>query len=150
MRQIISGGGTSQSIFMIGDDSQDLRGRLLDVRDESIVLKKSAVRGARLQLGVFESRGFALGSRPSRIRLSGSFAGGTSVAKYFLMEPIGRPSSFDSGETSEIKWATLDEAITLVGMTTNKIGKARDLSVLGARAQALNVHACHLTVLHRR
>jgi hypothetical protein len=30
---------------MIGDDSQDLRGRLLDVRDESIVLKKSAVRG---------------------------------------------------------------------------------------------------------
>jgi hypothetical protein len=53
---------------MIGDDSQDLRGRLPDVRDESIVLKKSAVRGARLQLGVFESRGFALGSRRSRIR----------------------------------------------------------------------------------
>jgi len=26
---------------MIGDDSQDLGGRLLDVRDKSIVLKKS-------------------------------------------------------------------------------------------------------------
>ena len=78
MRQIISGGGASQSIFMIGDDSQDLRGRLLDVRDESIVLKKSAVRGARLQLGVFESRGFALGSRPSRIRVA-AFVQATSL-----------------------------------------------------------------------
>jgi 8-oxo-dGTP pyrophosphatase MutT (NUDIX family) len=72
-------------------------------------------------------------------KLSGSFAGGTSVAKYFLMEPIGRPTSFDSEETSEIKWATLDEAATLVGMTTNKIGKARDLSVLGALRLALKL-----------
>jgi hypothetical protein len=71
--------------------------------------------------------------------LSGSFAGGTSIAKYFLMEPIGRPSSFDSEETSEIKWATIDEATTLVGMTTNKIGKARDLSVLGAVRLALKL-----------
>jgi len=71
--------------------------------------------------------------------LSGSFVGGTSVAKYFLMEPIGRPSSFDSKETSEIKWATLDEATTLVGMTTNKIGKARDLSVLEAVRLALKL-----------
>ena len=55
---------------MIGDDSQDLGGRLLDVRDKSIVLKKSVVRGARLQLGVFESRGLALGSRRSRIRVA--------------------------------------------------------------------------------
>ena len=55
---------------MIGDDSQDLRGRLLDVRDELIVLKKSAVRGAPLQLGVFKSWGFALGSRRSRIRVA--------------------------------------------------------------------------------
>jgi ADP-ribose pyrophosphatase YjhB (NUDIX family) len=71
--------------------------------------------------------------------LSGSFEGGTSVAKYFLMEPIGRPSSFDSEETSEIKWATLDEAAALGGMTTNKIGKARDLSVLGAVRLALKL-----------
>ena len=54
---------------MIGDDNQDLRGRLLDVR-MLIVLKKSAVRGARLQLGVFESWGLALGSRRSRIRVA--------------------------------------------------------------------------------
>ena len=71
--------------------------------------------------------------------LSGSFEGGTSVAKYFLMEPIGRPTSFDNKETSEIKWATLDEATTLVGMTTNKIGKERDLSVLGAVRLALKL-----------
>jgi hypothetical protein len=36
-------------------------------------------------------------------------------------------------------WATLDEATTLVGMTTNKIGKARDLSVLGAVRLALKL-----------
>ena len=72
-------------------------------------------------------------------KLSGSFVGRTSVAKYFLMEPIGRPSSFDSEETSEIKWAALDEATTLVGMTTNKIGKARDLSVLEAVRLALKL-----------
>jgi 8-oxo-dGTP pyrophosphatase MutT (NUDIX family) len=71
--------------------------------------------------------------------LSGSFEGGTSVAIYFLMEPIGGPSSFDGEETSEIKWATLDEATTLVGMTTNKIGKDRDLSVLGAVRLALKL-----------
>jgi hypothetical protein len=69
--------------------------------------------------------------------LAGSFAGGTSVAKYFLTEPIGRPTSFDSEETSEIKWATLDDAATLVGMTTNKIGKTRDLAVLEAVRLAL-------------
>jgi hypothetical protein len=44
----------------------------------------------------------------------------------------GSPSPFDSKETSAIHWATLDEAVKLIGMTTNKIGQARDLSVLGA------------------
>jgi hypothetical protein len=34
---------------------------------------------------------------------------------------------------------TLDEATILVGMTTNKMGKARDLSVLGAVRLALKL-----------
>jgi 8-oxo-dGTP pyrophosphatase MutT (NUDIX family) len=65
-------------------------------------------------------------------KLSGSFRGGTSVTEYFLMSPVGSPVSFDSKETSAIRWATLDKAVKLVGMTTNKIGQARDLSVLEA------------------
>jgi 8-oxo-dGTP pyrophosphatase MutT (NUDIX family) len=69
--------------------------------------------------------------------LFGSFAGGTSITKYFLMTPVGPPSTFDGKETTEIKWATLDEATTLIGMTTNNIGKSRDLSVLEAVRLAL-------------
>jgi 8-oxo-dGTP diphosphatase len=71
--------------------------------------------------------------------LLGLFAGGTSVTKYFLMTPVGPPSKFDSKETTEIKWATLDEAATLIGMTTNNIGKTRDLSVLESVRLALKL-----------
>jgi len=70
-------------------------------------------------------------------KLSGSFKGGTSVTEYFLMSPVGSPSPFDSKETSAIRWATLDKAANLVGMTTNEIGQARDLSVLEAARLAL-------------
>ena len=65
-------------------------------------------------------------------KLPGSFKGGTSVTEYFLMSPVGSQSPFDSNETSAIRWATLDEAAKLIGMTRNEIGRARDLSVLGA------------------
>jgi 8-oxo-dGTP pyrophosphatase MutT (NUDIX family) len=70
-------------------------------------------------------------------KLPGSFRGGTGATEYFLMSPVGSPSAFDSKETSAIRWATLDEAAKLIGMTTNKIGQARDLSVLGAARLAL-------------
>jgi len=53
------------------------------------------------------------------------------------MSPVGSPSPFDSKETSAIRWATLDKAANLVGMTTNEIGQARDLSVLEAARLAL-------------
>jgi hypothetical protein len=68
----------------------------------------------------------------------GSFRGGTSVTDYFLMSPVGSPSAFTS-ETSAIQWATFDKAAELIGMTTNKIGQASDLSVLGAARLALKV-----------
>jgi len=70
-------------------------------------------------------------------KLPGSFRGGTSVSEYFLMSPVRSPSSFDSKETSAIRWATLDKAAKLVGMTRNEIGQARDLSVLEAARRAL-------------
>jgi hypothetical protein len=55
------------------------------------------------------------------------------------MTPVGPPSTLDGEETTEIEWATLDEATTLIGMTTNKIGKSRDLSVLEAVRVALRL-----------
>ena len=70
-------------------------------------------------------------------KLPGSFRGGTSVTEYFLMSPVGSPVPFDSKETSAIRWATLDKAAKLIVMTTNKIGQARDLSVLVAARLAL-------------
>jgi 8-oxo-dGTP pyrophosphatase MutT (NUDIX family) len=65
-------------------------------------------------------------------KLPGSFKGGTSVTEFFLMSPIGSPSPISTEETSKIRWATVDEASKLIGMTTNEIGRARDLSVLKA------------------
>jgi hypothetical protein len=53
------------------------------------------------------------------------------------MSPVGSPSPFDSKETSAIRWATIDQAATLIGMTTNEIGQGRDLSVLKAARRAL-------------
>ena len=69
-------------------------------------------------------------------KVPGSFRGGTSVTEYFLMSPVGSPVRF-SAETSAIQWATFDKAAELIGMTTNKIGQARDLCVLGAARLAL-------------
>ncbi len=65
------------------------------------------------------------------------FAGGTTLTQFFLMSPVGAPSAFDEGETSAIRWATLDEAAKLIEMTTNRLGKARDLAVLQAIGVAL-------------
>ena len=70
-------------------------------------------------------------------KLSGSFKGGTSVTEFFLMSPVGSPSPSDNEETSAIRWAALDKAAALIGMTTNQIGRARDLSVLEAVRLAL-------------
>jgi 8-oxo-dGTP diphosphatase len=62
-------------------------------------------------------------------KLPGSFKGGTSVAEFFLMSPIGEPAAFDK-ETFAIQWVSLKEAAKLIELTTNKIGKARDRSIL--------------------
>jgi len=70
-------------------------------------------------------------------KLPGSFRGGTSLTEYFIMSPVGSASGFDREETSAIQWATFDKAAKLIGMTTNKIGQSRDLSVLEAARGAL-------------
>jgi hypothetical protein len=52
--------------------------------------------------------------------------------RIFLMSPVGAPTPLDTEETSGIRWATFDEAAKLIRLTKNKIGQARDLSVLEA------------------
>ncbi len=69
-------------------------------------------------------------------KLPGAFEGGTSVTEFFIMEPVGDPGAFDK-ETAAVRWATLDEAVDLIGLTTNVSGKPRDLAVLLALQTAL-------------
>jgi 8-oxo-dGTP pyrophosphatase MutT (NUDIX family) len=78
--------------------------------------------------------------------LPGVFAGGTSLTKYFVMTAVGSPSKFDGKEASAIKWATFDDAVALIAMTTNRVGKTRDLSVL----QAVRRDVDGMTLVHKR
>jgi 8-oxo-dGTP diphosphatase len=68
-------------------------------------------------------------------KLPGSFRG-TSVAEFFLMSPKGEPAAFDK-ETSAIQWVSLKEAAKLIDLTTNKIVKARDRSILDEACRIL-------------
>jgi 8-oxo-dGTP pyrophosphatase MutT (NUDIX family) len=70
-------------------------------------------------------------------KLPGTFEGGTTVTEYFLMAPTGSLVPFEKEETLEVCWATPIEAARLIAMTTNPIGKARDLAVLEAVRQTL-------------
>jgi len=69
-------------------------------------------------------------------KLPGSFRGRTSVAEFFLMSPRGEPAAFDK-ETSAIQWVSLKEAAKLIDLTTNKIVKARDWSILNEMCRIL-------------
>lgn len=68
--------------------------------------------------------------------IPGGFAGGTSVTAYFLMRMDGPPGPHDA-ETAATRWATPEEARTLIGMTKNALGRARDLAVLEAALDTL-------------
>jgi 8-oxo-dGTP pyrophosphatase MutT (NUDIX family) len=64
-------------------------------------------------------------------KIPGTFPGGTGATEFFLMRPVGKPGKFH-WETEEVRWATPDEAKTLIAMTTNAVGRKRDLQVLAA------------------
>ena len=51
---------------------------------------------------------------------------------FFVASPEGEPGGFDEAETTELRWATLDEADQLLSQTTLQTGRLRDLSVLSA------------------
>jgi 8-oxo-dGTP diphosphatase len=63
--------------------------------------------------------------------IPGDFIGGTTMNRYYLMEPIAETGKFD-WETNAIYWATIEEAFRLINKTTNEVGLKRDLAVLNA------------------
>ena len=64
-----------------------------------------------------------------RKQLPGVYEGGTTETIFFLMSLIEDTGKFD-GETQSIIWVTSQEAKALISMTTNPIGRERDLKVL--------------------
>jgi len=61
--------------------------------------------------------------------LPGVYEGGTTETIFFLMSLIEDTGKFD-GETQSVRWVTPQEAKDLISMTTNPIGRKRDLKVL--------------------
>jgi 8-oxo-dGTP diphosphatase len=68
--------------------------------------------------------------------LPGTFLGGTTECRYWLMRPrsIGKP---EGAETQSVRWAAPAEAAKLIGQTTNAVGRARDLAILAAAVELL-------------
>ena len=62
-------------------------------------------------------------------RLPGVYQGGTTETIFFLMSLVEDTGKFD-GETQSVRWVTPEEAKDLISMTTNQIGRKRDLKVL--------------------
>lgn len=61
----------------------------------------------------------------------GAFLGGTTENRYFVMSAVEDHGRF-GGETVAVRWVTPAEARDLIAMTTNGVGKQRDLAVLEA------------------
>lgn len=69
--------------------------------------------------------------------IPGSFAGGTTENKFFLMRPIKDHGDFH-WETQSVRWAAPEEAKKLISQSTNGIGRKRDLAVLDAAVETHN------------
>jgi 8-oxo-dGTP diphosphatase len=71
--------------------------------------------------------------------LPGVYNGGTTTNAYFLMiSNHGHGST--SQETQSIRWASFEEARVLIKMTTNPVGRQRDLQILEATQRWLEVN----------
>lgn len=66
--------------------------------------------------------------------ISGEFAGGTTINRYFLMTVDEREIKLDFScfETAGLRWAWPLEGRELIAQTSNKLGRKRDLAVLDA------------------
>ena len=92
--------------------------------------RQAAVREAREEMGV----------EPTiLLPLRDTFAGGTTRNHYFVMT-VDRNAvnmDFHCDETSSIRWASPEDARSLIGQTTNAVGRKRDLAVLEAALNAV-------------
>lgn len=71
-------------------------------------------------------------------RIPGTFPRGTTQNVYFLMRPAGRARLPDPDETSSICWTLPYHAPELIGLTTNEVGRTRDLDVLEAALRVID------------
>ena len=62
-------------------------------------------------------------------RIPGIFHGNFTANTYFLMSLVEETGKYDK-ETARVRWASLEEAISLIVQTANKRGRQRDLTVL--------------------
>lgn len=70
--------------------------------------------------------------------LPGTYASGLSTNAYFLARPSNTTPDAFSWETQSIQWASFAKAQTLIGKTTNVLGRKRDLAVLAAAFYLVN------------
>jgi 8-oxo-dGTP diphosphatase len=70
--------------------------------------------------------------------IPGAFDGGTTRNRYFLMSPVDQVAG-PLHETASVRWVTLEEARTLIGLTRNVAGRQRDLAVLEAAVRAWRI-----------
>jgi hypothetical protein len=70
-------------------------------------------------------------------RLPGKFQGGHSATEYYLMRSVRDHRRFDTTKTEEVRWASFDEAESLLAETKNKAGQQRDQHVLAVTQKFL-------------
>lgn len=71
--------------------------------------------------------------------ITGEFAGGTTINRFFLMVVARDAANLDYGnrETERLCWATPGEAERLIAQTTNSKGRERDIAILKAAQSCL-------------
>jgi 8-oxo-dGTP diphosphatase len=96
-------------------------------QDEGESPEQTALREVEEETGV---RARIVGEVP------GEFPGTTSTTRYFLMRAEGQPGK-PGAEAQAVRWASFDEAPSLILETTTSTGRKRDLAVLEAARKTL-------------
>jgi ADP-ribosylglycohydrolase/ADP-ribose pyrophosphatase YjhB (NUDIX family) len=93
-------------------------------------LEDAAVREAREECGV---------DAEITRRIHGVFRGGTGLSIFYEMRLKDERGDYDRQETEQVRWATPDEAESLIRQTRNPIGQARDLAILQASQMRIHI-----------
>ncbi len=96
-------------------------------QDEGESPEQTALREVEEETGV---RAHIVGKVP------GEFPGTISTTMYFLMHAEGQPGK-PGDEAQAVRWASVDEAFSLIRETTTPEGRKRDLAVLEAARKVL-------------